>query len=133
MNSSSCYSERECCGERLLALHPYKVLISYFQFSIWCYFPFKELVHFAEYPIKIGHIPFQSYHLLKGFQNNRKQKHLFPLFGSISKSIFANFDSFCLIIPHICMICRRQLQNKESIIPCDQSILPLFGFSKALS
>ena len=32
-------------------------------------------------------------------QNNRKQKDLFPLFGSLSKSIFANSDSFCLITP----------------------------------
>ncbi len=51
-------------------------------------------------PLK-SDIPFQSYDPLKACQNNRKQKHLFPLFGSISRSIFANSDSFCLIIPHI--------------------------------
>ena len=43
----------------------------------------------------------QSYDLLKVCQNNRKQKDKFPLFGSIFKSIFANSDSFCLIIPHM--------------------------------
>ncbi len=44
----------------------------------------------------------QSYGLLKGSQNNRKQKDLLPFFGSISKSILiVNCDSFCLIIPHI--------------------------------
>ncbi len=49
-------------------------------------------------PLK-SEIPFQSYDLLKGCQDNRKHKHLFPLFDSISKSIFANSNSFCLIIP----------------------------------
>ncbi len=29
------------------------------------------------------------------------KKDLFPLFGSISKSIIATSDSFCLITPHI--------------------------------
>ncbi len=44
---------------------------------------------------------FLSYDLLKDCQNNRKQKYLFPLFGSISKSIFVSSDSFCLITSHI--------------------------------
>ncbi len=51
-------------------------------------------------PLKL-YKSFQSYDLLKGHQNNRKQKALFPLFGSISKSTFANSDSFCLITPHL--------------------------------
>ena len=46
-------------------------------------------------------VSFQSHDLLKGCQNNRKQKHSFPLFGSISKSIFVNSNLFCVIIPHI--------------------------------
>ncbi len=49
-------------------------------------------------PFKLD-MSFQSYDMLKGCRNNRKQKDLFSLFGSISKSIFANSDSFCLIIP----------------------------------
>ena len=55
-------------------------------------------------PLKLD-LSFQSYDLLKCCQNNRKQKDLFPLFGSISKSIFANSNSFCLIIPHM-QLCR---------------------------
>ena len=39
----------------------------------------------------------QSYDLWKGCQNKRKWRDLFPLFGSISKSKFANSNSFCLI------------------------------------
>ncbi len=49
-------------------------------------------------PLKLD-MSLQNYDLLKGCQNNRKQKDLFPLFGSISKSVFANSDSFRLIIP----------------------------------
>ena len=60
-------------------------------------------------PLKLD-MSFQSYDLLKGHQNNRKQKDLFPLFGSISKSIFASSDSFCLITPHI----RGQTSNAQS-------------------
>ncbi len=33
--------------------------------------------------------------------SKQKKKDLFPLFGSISKSIFENSHSFCLITPHM--------------------------------
>ena len=54
-------------------------------------------------PLKLD-MSLQGYDQLKGCQNNRKQKDLFLLFGFISKSIFANSDSFCLIAPHICLL-----------------------------
>ncbi len=63
-------------------------------------FSFQRATFCKKNPLKLD-MSFQSYDLLKGHQNNRKQKDLFPLFGSISKLIFASSDSFCLLTPHI--------------------------------
>ncbi len=69
-----------------------------FSFLLYVIFHSKGYV-LQKTPLKFD-MSFQSYDILKGYQNNRKQKNLFPLFGSFSKSIFANSDSFCLIIPN---------------------------------
>ena len=48
-------------------------------------------------PLKLG-MTFQSYDLLKGCQNNRKQKDLFPLFGYLQINI-CNFR--LILLDHI--------------------------------
>ncbi len=52
---------------------------------------------------------FQSYYLLKGCQNNRKQNDLFALFGSFSKSIFMTHSAWSY---HI------WIQNGENYLFC---------------
>ncbi len=72
---------------------------SYFSYLLDVIFHSKSYI-LLKTPLK-SDMSFQSYYLLKGCQNNRKQKDLFPLFSSISKSIFANSNSFCLMIPQL--------------------------------
>ena len=57
-------------------------------------------------PLKLD-MSVQSYDLLKGCQNNREQKDLFPLFGRVSKSIFASSNSVCLITSHTQTLVRK--------------------------
>ena len=73
------------------------------------------------------HKSLQSYGLLNGCENNKKQRDLFPLFSSISKSIFANSDSFCLITPHMvlnfkCGWMTSSLNHEELTMSCLQSL-----------
>ena len=47
---------------------------------------------------------FQRYEQLKDAKNNRKQKKLSALYGSILKSIFPTSDWFCLITSHLVIL-----------------------------